>query len=63
MGQEKDNRSLGFLNVILLIYIFSTQIMALYFWVQYIKQDNIIMALLIDPIIAEVKGILWPFFI
>ena len=63
MEQEKDSIFSGIFGMILCLYSISTQIMAIYFWVQYIKKDSLAMALLIDPFIAEIKGILWPFFI
>ena len=48
-------------QVIFALYMLSTQIMSIYFWWQMMKEDNFFMGIVIDPIIAEFKGILWPF--
>lgn len=40
-----------------------SQIMALYFWWQYAKEDNFISTITIDVVLAELKGILWIFFV
>lgn len=44
-------------------YILVSQIMALIFLWRMIKEDSFVVAMFIDPFIAEFKGILWPFFI
>ena len=48
---------------ILALYAVSTQVMTLFFWIEYLKEDSFLIALLIDPFLAEFKGLLWPFFI
>lgn len=50
-------------DILLAIYFISTQIMGIYFWWKMMKKDSFITAILIDPFIAEFKGLLWPFFI
>lgn len=61
---EKENSALkSIAGGLLGLYSLSTQIMAIYFWWKLMKEDNFIMAIFIDPFIAEFKGILWPFFI
>ncbi len=40
-----------------------SQIMALVFFIEYCKTDSIIEIILIDSWLAEIKGILWIFFI
>lgn len=61
---EKENSTLStIVGGLLGLYALSTQIMAVYFWWKLMKEDSFIMAIFIDPFIAEFKGILWPFFI
>ncbi len=45
------------------IYGIMSQIMALYFWWQYAKNDSFIATITIDVILAELKGLFWIFFI
>jgi hypothetical protein len=40
-----------------------SQIMTVIFWLDMMLEDNIIAVIFIDPFIAELKGLLWPFFI
>lgn len=40
-----------------------SQIMALFFWWQYAKEDSFISTITIDILLAELKGILWIFFV
>lgn len=65
MSSDKTNKPLigKIFDILLVIYIVSTQIMGIYFWWKMMKKDSFITAILIDPIIAEFKGFLWPFFI
>ena len=62
MGKD-NNPILGILGLIAGLYAISTQIMTLYFWWQMAKEDNFFITFVIDPFIAEFKGILWPFFL
>ena len=48
---------------IISIYLLISQIMALYYWIQYVKIDSFIRAITLDVFIAEIKGLLWIFFI
>ena len=51
----------GFL---LWIYIIVSQIMTVVFFIQYCRtDDSLLKIILIDPILSELKGILWIFFI
>lgn len=50
-------------GLVIQLYILVSQIMALIFLWKMIKEDSFVMAMFIDPFIAELKGILWPFFI
>lgn len=61
--EEKNNWFASIGDILLWLYGISTQIMAIYFWWKMMKEDNFFMGIVIDPIIAEFKGILWPFFI
>lgn len=45
------------------LYVLTSQIMNIYFWWQYAKEDKFLTALFIDPFLAEIKGLLWIFFI
>lgn len=51
------------LYVVLWLYIVISQIMTIVFWWEMMLEDNIIATIFIDPFIAEIKGVLWPFFI
>lgn len=62
--ESKGKNFLFFIGGLFLwIYGVISQIMAIYFWWKMMKEDDFIMGILIDPFIAEFKGILWPFFI
>ena len=37
--------------------------MAVYYWIDYVKEDNFFMAITVDVILAELKGIFWIFFV
>ncbi len=51
----------GFL---LQIYLIVSQIMTVVFFVQYCRTDSsLLKIILIDPILSELKGLLWIFFI
>ena len=51
------------LYVVLWLYIVISQIMTVVFWWEMMLEDNIFATIFIDPFIAEIKGVLWPFFI
>lgn len=53
----------GIFGILLWIYCIVSQIMAVYFWWQYAKEDSFIMTITLDVILAEIKGIFWIFFI
>lgn len=50
-------------GMLIWLYVLISQIMTIYFWWQYAKEDNFLTALFIDPFLAEFKGLLWIFFI
>lgn len=60
---SSDNGS-SILGIIFSIYVAISQIMAFYFWIQYIKSDDSFLCIItIDVLFAELKGLLWIFFI
>lgn len=62
MGKYKDMMQI-FLYVIVYLYLLISQIMTFIFWLDMMLEHNIIAVIFIDPFIAELKGLLWPFFI
>jgi hypothetical protein len=62
--QEKNSNTIQtILAIVLWIYGIVAQIMAIYFWWQYAKEDSFIATITIDIIIAELKGHFWIFFV
>jgi hypothetical protein len=45
------------------IYFIISQFMALYFWYLWAQIHGFVSTLIIGPIVGEIKGLLWPFFI
>ena len=62
MGKYKDTMKI-ILYVIVFSYMLISQIMTFIFWLDMMLEHNIIAVIFIDPFIAELKGLLWPFFI
>ncbi|MBR1773989.1 MAG: hypothetical protein IJ759_00525 [Bacteroidales bacterium] len=50
-------------KILLGIYGASTQIAAFIFLIQMIEEDKWWQILFIDPIISELKGLVWPLFV
>lgn len=51
-------------GILLWIYGIISQIMTIVFFVQYCKADDSLLKIIfIDPLLAEIKGLLWIFFI
>lgn len=63
MSSDNSNKVSNILGLVFWIYGIMSQIMAVYFWWQYSKEDGFIMAITIDVLLAEIKGIFWIFFI
>ncbi len=62
MGE--NNSSSAVLSFVIGIYMLISQIMTLVFFVDYCKaDDSLLKIILVDPILAELKGLLWIFFI
>jgi hypothetical protein len=45
------------------LYIMIAQMFALYFWYLYAQDHGFLASLFIGPFVAEIKGLLFPFFI
>lgn len=60
---SNNDNGLGFLMVILYLYLIISQFMAVYFWWQWAQDHGFWSSLLIGPIVGELKGLLWIFFI
>ena len=60
---SNSDGAVTFFGVILWIYGIISQIMTIYFWWQMMKEDSFLMSILVDPFIAEFKGIFWIFFV
>ena len=58
-----SNTSNGFLTAILWLYLTISQVMAIYFWWLYAKENTFISSIFIGPFVAEFKGLFWIFFI
>lgn len=56
-------KQLSIVSVLLYLYIIIGQMFMLYFWYQWAQNHGFISTLLIGPIVGEVKGLLFPFFI
>ena len=54
----------GVFGCLLQLYFIVSEIMAVYFFVDYCKNDDsLVKIILLDPILSEIKGFLWMFFI
>ena len=62
MSKNSESGS-GILGMLLGLYMIISQFMAVYYWIGYVKEDNFFMAITIDVILAELKGIFWIFFV
>lgn len=62
---NNNNNSFPTLSKIFWAYIIVSQLFALYFWFIWAKNpDNgIISTLLLGPLVAEIKGLMWIIFI
>jgi len=53
----------GFFMILYYIYMVVSQIFTLYFWWQWAQDHGFWNSILIGPIVGEIKGLLWIFFI
>lgn len=60
---EKQSGKVSVVTALLWIYGIISQICTVYFWWQYAKEDSFISVLTVDVLLAELKGLLWIFFI
>lgn len=52
------------MTVLVVIYIILSQVFSVIFFIDYVKEtESILKIVFLGPIIAELKGILWIFFI
>ena len=59
-----SNSDNSFGGILLFIYLAISQIMTVVFFVQYCKvDDSMLKIIVIDPILSEIKGLLWIFFV
>ena len=56
-------KQLSFLAAIMYIYIIVAQIFMAYFWYQWSQYHGFLSTVFIGPIVVEIKGLLFPFFI
>lgn len=63
MSSDNDFGS-SCLGILFILYCIISQIMTAIFFIGYCKVDNSLLSILfIDPILAEIKGWLWIFFL
>lgn len=58
-----NENSLGIINLILMIYLIISQFMAIYYWWDWAQNSSLVSTIFIGPIVAELKGFFWIFFI
>lgn len=54
---------LGIVAVLIYAYVIVGHVFMLYFWYQWAQTHGFFSTLLIGPIVSEIKGLLFPFFI
>lgn len=63
MENNSESSKENILGLLFGIYMAISQIMAVYFWWQYSREDSFLATITIDVLLAELKGILWVFFV
>jgi hypothetical protein len=56
-------KSLNILGVVIYIYLMIGQLCMFYFWYLWAQTHGFWSSLILGPIVAEIKGLLFPFFI
>ena len=56
-------KQLGFLTVLIYVYIITAHVFMAYFWYQWSQDHGFLSTVFIGPIVGEIKGLLFPFFI
>lgn len=51
------------IKIIAYLYLFTSQIMTLYFWWLWAQDHGFWSSIFIGPIVGEIKGLLWIFFV
>ena len=62
MSKFSDSLS-GVVGCLIGLYFLISQIMSFVFFIEYCRQDPILMIIFVDSFLAEIKGLLWIFFI
>jgi hypothetical protein len=57
----KDNFLL--FTAMICLYVIISQVCAVYFWYLWAQDHEFLSTLILGPIVGEIKGLLWPFFI
>jgi hypothetical protein len=60
---SKNDNGSNVLSIIGVIYLIISQIMTCYFWWQWAQGHGFWSSMLIGPLVGELKGLLWIFFI
>ena len=50
-------------TIVFWTYLIISQVVAVYYFIQLCREESSYVKFIIDPLIAEVKGILWPVFL
>lgn len=58
----KNEIGLATLSIILWLYFIASQICMIYFWHEWCQDHGFLNSLIIGPIVSEIKGLLFPFF-
>jgi hypothetical protein len=56
-------KPINILGVVLYIYLIIGQLCMFYFWYLWAQTHGFLSSLILGPIVAEIKGLLFPFFI
>lgn len=56
-------KQLGFVTAIVYMYVIIAQIFMAYFWYLWSQDHGFLSTVFIGPIVGEIKGLLFPFFI
>ncbi len=59
----KENKGMSLLGLIVTIYLIISQGFMLYYWYEWSQTHNFWKTILVGPIIAELKGLVWIFLI
>lgn len=57
------NFGTGLMGILIYLYLIISQIMTIVFFIGYCRIDPIVEVIFIDSVLAEIKGLLWIFFV